>query len=414
MIFYHNKKKPARKENRYKRKKRTAWLCFLCTLLITGAVFFIPDELKAAVQEERKETEKADEGQVSESLLQEMELESVQNVIDEMLGEGRFSLTEALAQLMSGEQPFSKEAWIQFVKQIFFSQLEIQKGMLVRVFLLTVTAAVFFQFTSAFDQGQIENISFYVLYLLLFTMLAHSFGNLSSQLEQNLMVMKNFMQGLAPAYFLAVAASAGASSAAVFYQMVLILVWLIQWVLLSFVLPAADLYVLLKMINHLSKEEMLSKLAQLLKSFVDWSLKTMLGIVVGMQVIQSMIAPVIDSLKRSAVGKTASAIPGVGNAINAVTEIVLTSAVLVRNCLGVSFVVILLLWSAGPVLQYGILAAAYKILAAFTQPVSDVRMVGCLSSMGDGCGMLLRILVTAEVLSMITIAVLAVSFGGGR
>lgn len=130
MIFYHNKKKPARKENRYKRKKRTAWLCFLCTLLITGAVFFIPDELKAAVQEERKETEKADEGQVSESLLQEMELESVQNVIDEMLGEGRFSLTEALAQLMSGEQPFSKEAWIQFVKQIFFSQLEIQKGML--------------------------------------------------------------------------------------------------------------------------------------------------------------------------------------------------------------------------------------------------------------------------------------------
>lgn len=414
MIFYRKKEKLSKNDNRYKRKKRAVWLCFLCTLLITGAVFFISQEGKAAVWDEQQPAEKADEGRASESLIQEMDLDTVQTMIDEMLGEGRFSLTQALARLMSGEQPFSKEAWIQFIKELFFYQLEVQKGMLVKVFLLTVTAAVFFQFTSAFDQGQIENISFYVLYLLLFTMLAHSFGSLSSQLEQNLTVMKNFMQGLAPAYFLAVAASTGASSAAVFYQMVLLLVWLIQWVLLSFVLPAANLYVLLKMINHLSKEEMLSKLAQLLKSFVNWSLKTMLGIVVGMQVIQSMVAPVIDSLKRSAVGKTASVIPGVGNAINAVTEIVLTSAVLVRNCLGVSFVVILLLWSMGPVLQYGILTASYKIMAAFTQPVSDVRMVGCLSSMGDGCGMLLRILVTAEVLSMITIAVLAVSFGGGR
>ena len=42
----------------------------------------------------------------------------------------------------------------------------------------------------------------------------------------------------------------------------------------------------------------------------------------------------MDAMKRSAVGKAASAIPGIGNAVTAVTELVLTSAVMVRNSFG--------------------------------------------------------------------------------
>ena len=131
------------------------------------------------------------------------------------------------------------------------------------------------------------------------------------------------------------------------------------------------------------------------------------------QVIRGLVAPVIDELRRSVLGKTASAIPGVGNALNAVTEIILASAVLVRNCLGVAFVLVLLVWGVSPLIQYGICALLYKFAAALAQPISDKRLVGCLGIMGEGCGLLLKILFTTELLCMITIAVLAVSFGGG-
>ena len=92
---------------------------------------------------------------------------------------------------------------------------------------------------------------------------------------------------------------------------------------------------LISLINNLSKEEMLGKMAELLDTAVSWGLKTLLGMVVGLQVVRGLIAPVMDTLKRSALGKAAGALPGVGNAVNMVTELVLTSAVLVRNCLGV-------------------------------------------------------------------------------
>ena len=146
---------------------------------------------------------------------------------------------------------------------------------------------------------------------------------------------------------------------------------------------------------------------------MDWGLKTLLGLVVSLQVVKNLVAPVIDSLKRSTLGKTASAIPGVGNVVNIVTELVVTGAVLVRNSLGVAVMAALILLGMGPVIHYGFLSLSYRFLAAVSQPVSDKRLVGCLSTMGEGCAMLLRVLLTAEILCILTFVILMVSLGGG-
>ena len=116
-----------------------------------------------------------------------------------------------------------------------------------------------------------------------------------------------------------------------------------------------------------------------------------------------------NAMKRSAVGKAASAIPGIGNAVTAVTELVLTSAVMVRNSFGAVIVILLLLIGAGPIIHYGSLSLVYRFLAAIAQPISDKRVVGALSTMGEGCAMLLKLLLTAEVLCMLTFLIVVVS-----
>ena len=78
---------------------------------------------------------------------------------------------------------------------------------------------------------------------------------------------------------------------------------------------------------------MLSKMAELLETLISWSLKTMLGAVLGLQAVRGLVAPAMDAIKRTAIGKTAGAIPAVGNAVNVVTELILTGALLVKNCL---------------------------------------------------------------------------------
>lgn len=393
-----------------------SWRAKLVSMGVLLLILFCLENVKASEMSgiEEDQTEKTDNltSRMQEELIGEMELGEVQDLLDELLGNRSFSFTDAIRKILSGEEIVSKETVQEMLRSLFFCEIEQEKETFFRLLLLILIAAVFSNFVDVFESGQIGEVSFYMVYLLLFMMVVENFSTLSISLAEKLDWLTRFMQGLSPAYFLSVAAAAGASSAAVFYQGVLLLVWLLQWVILAFFLPGANLYILLKLVNHLSREEMLSKMAELLDTVIGWGLKTLLGVSVGLQVVKGLVAPVMDSLKRTALGRTAGMIPGIGNAVNTVTELVLTSAVLVRNSLGVAALIVLVMAGIGPVIHYGMLSLAYRFLAAVSQPVSDKRIVGALSTMGEGCGLLLRILLTAEVLCMITFLILAASFGG--
>ena len=347
-----------------------------------------------------------DETETTEELLKEINLTDVQKMLDDFMGADSFSMKEALIKLTRGEQAFSKEAVQEFVYRFFFYQLDQEKELFVKLILLILLSAVFTSFAEVFENNQIGDISFFVVYLLFFTILMDSFSRMSSSLEKTISWMTEMMKGLAPAYYMTVCAASGAASAVVFYEGVLLMVWGIQWLLLTVLLPASGMYVLLQLVNSLSREEMLGKMAELLNTAVSWGLKTLLAAVVGLQIIRNLVAPVMDSVKRGLLSRAAGALPGVGNAVNMVTELVVTSAVLVRNCLGVVILVVFVLIGAGPMLHYGILSLLYRLLAAVAQPVSDRRMVRALGTMGEGCALLLRILFTAEVLCMLAFLVL--------
>lgn len=347
-----------------------------------------------------------DETETAEELLKEINLADVQKMLDDFMGADSFSMKEALIKLTRGERAFSKEAVQEFVYRFFFYQLDQEKELFVKLILLILLSAVFTSFAEVFENNQIGDISFFVVYLLFFTILMDSFSKMGSSLEKTISWMTEMMKGLAPAYYMTVCAASGAASAVVFYEGVLLMVWGIQWLLLTVLLPASGMYVLLQLVNSLSREEMLGKMAELLNTAVSWGLKSLLAAVVGLQIIRNLVAPVMDSVKRGLLSKAAGALPGVGNAVNMVTELVVTSAVLVRNCLGVVILVVFVLIGAGPMLHYGILSLLYRLLAAVAQPVSDRRMVRALGTMGEGCALLLRILFTAEVLCMLAFLVL--------
>ena len=345
-------------------------------------------------------------------ILEELDLSRVQRMLDQMLGEESFSMKDMLDGLIKGEKVLSEDTVQEMVHSFLFSGLEKEKSLLIKILFLILLSAVLANFADVFESGQIGDICFYIVYLLLFILLMDSFSSVTRSVQQTITWMAEFMRGLAPAYFLTISIAAGSSTAAVFYEGVLILTWLIQEVILNLLFPGACLYVLISLINNLSKEEMLGKMAELLDTAVSWGLKTLLGMVVGLQVVRGLIAPVMDTLKRSALGKAAGALPGVGNAVNMVTELVLTSAVLVRNCLGVVILFAFVAAGAGPVIHYGILSLLYRFLAAIAQPVSEKRIVDSLATMGEGCALLLRILFTAEILCILDFVILMTGIGG--
>ena len=71
--------------------------------------------------------------------------------------------------------------------------------------------------------------------------------------------------------------------------------------------------------------------------------------------------------------------------------------------------IILLLICLVPVLKLAIYTFLYKLVAAVVQPVSDKRMLGCISCVGEGAKLSMKAIFTAAVLFMVTIAVVSAS-----
>lgn len=364
-----------------------------------------------ASQTEASQTDslQADSQQMDTSLLDEVEFGDIQQTLDEVLGDSDVDFEGTVRKVLDGDAKFS----LDLVKDLVFGRIEQEFGnnrrMLVQILILVTASAIFMNFANVFENQQIAEVSFYIIYLLLLAILITSFETITKLTTGAIGGILDFMRALIPAYFLTVAVASGGTTATAFYGFTLGLVYLVNWILLNIILPMIHIYVILVLVNNLSKEDFLSRLASLIRSVVEWILKSLLALVIGFSVIQSLIAPAVDAFRVSVLNKTAGIIPGVGGTINAVTEVIIGSSVLIKNSIGVAAMIILLLICLVPVLKLAIYTFLYKLVAAVVQPVSDKRMLGCISCVGEGAKLSMKAIFTAAVLFMVTIAVVSAS-----
>lgn len=385
-----------------KRRKIRFILAVFLICLEFGATFVLAGQKQREQQEE----------ETRQKLMEDMELGQMQDAVNQILKEDSFSIEEILNQILKGESLFQKETMSKWFKNIVKAQLQREQKAMFQVVLLVLLAAVFSNFTAVFGDGKTGETSFYITYMLLLALLIKSFGSMGVELKELLENFILFLKALMPSYFLAVTASSGSATAMIFYEAVLFLIYVIQVVFLKGIVPAIYVLALVELVNYLHSEDFLSKMAELLQTLIEWSLKSCMAVVLGMQLIQNMIGPAMDSLKRDIIGKTAASIPGIGNAINGVTEVALGTAVIIRNGIGVVGIIILVCIGIRPVIRLALLAFLYKLLAAIVQPVSDKRMTGALSTIGNGYVLFLKVLLCMELLIFITIAILSISFIG--
>lgn len=388
-----------------KNKKERYLRIFMVLVVSLFCIIVLPQtgNIVCAQEEEVDYDEVTDE--TTEQLFGEFDFSEINKSLEKIFPEEKMDFKELVSTLVSGDGEGAGNVVLQFVRDQFSYEFRYNRQNLAYMILIAIIAAVFSNFSNAFQNRQVSEISFYVLYMLLITMCLNAFRIAMSGIEGQLEVLLDFMRVLCPSYFLAVAIASGSSSSLVFYNIVLFLIYIVEVLILRFLLPIINIYVMVQVMNYLVGEESLSQLADLLKKLVSWILKTLIACVIGINLIQGMLAPAMDALKRSAITKTAASIPGIGNAIGGVTDVVLGTAVLIKNGIGMAGTVVLIAICAVPILQMLIMTLMYKLAAALVQPVSDKRITGCISSVSDGYELLVKVIASSGILFLLTIAV---------
>lgn len=338
-------------------------------------------------------------------------LGEVSKSLKEMLPSYDWDMQEILSNILRGHIFAAAGLVWDGVKGTLAAEVAGMKNIFASILILGIISALFTNFSDIFQNHQIADISFYFLYLLLMATLMKAFLMAAEIASSAIGDMVLFIKIFLPTYFMAVGAAAGAATAAAYYQFMLALAYLVEKMLSVALLPLIYSYVLLALMNGVWAEERLTLLLEGLKKIIGAGLKVALGAVTSLSLFQSMITPVLDSLQGTAIKKAISVIPGIGSLAEGVTEMVVGSAVLIKNSIGLFLLLLLLAICLAPLLKLLLIACIMKGSAALAGIVSDKRITGCTDRVGDGSFLLFRTALTAVALFLIVIAVVAYTTG---
>lgn len=341
---------------------------------------------------------------------QDYGLDRLEEGMRKLFPQRRLSLEALLSQLMEGDVLGAAAGFFQGALADVWGQFAGMKRIFLWLLALALLSALLARFVEMFDRRQVADLSFYFVYLLFAAALFRCFFQAAEEAAGALDKVIFFIRLMIPAYLLSLGAAGGAATAGAAAQLMFLVIYGVENLLLSGVLPLIYSMCMLAVLNGVWAEEKLTLLVELLEKAVGWLLKGALGVVTGLSVFQALLAPVLDSVRTSALQRLVSAIPGVGDAAGGVVDLMLGSAVVIKNSVGVALLLLFLGVCMAPLLRIGLVAGVLKCAAAFMGIVSDKRLTGCVNRAGDAGLLLLRTAGTAMLLFVISIAVLTASY----
>lgn len=346
-----------------------------------------------------------------QTIWQEYGLDKLEAGMATLFPEYGLSLPVLFQMLLSGDVLGALEYLVNGSISGMAVQFTGAKNIFIWLVVLGVVSALLTHFVQIFDRHQIADLGFYYMYLLFSVVLLRCFSQAAQTAEAAMENIILFVKMLVPTYIAAVGVVTGTTTVSAYSQVLVLVIYGVEKVLLGCVIPFIYGFVILSVVNSIWSEEKLALMIELLEKAVGWILKAAMGVVTGVSVFQAVISPMVDSVKRTAMQKTISVIPGVGDAADGVAELVTGSALVIKNSIGIMLLLLLLILCAAPILQIIATALLFKCAAAFMGIVSDKRITNCANRTGDAGMLLFRTTGTAMVLFLIVIAIVA-SLGG--
>lgn len=287
-----------------------------------------------------------------------------------------------------------------------FAELIAQKELIVIILTIGIVAAMFSNISGAFLSSGGSKSGFYITYLLLMSALITGYVMTANLVTEAMDYLMELMETMVPTYITALSVCSGVSSANAFYSIFAITISLTQKILRDMLIPLIYVYMIMGLINNLSDGNMLNKACELIKTSIEWILKSVMSFVIGLNVVQSLLSPIVDSLKNNSLYRAAALIPGVGNALSSMSKVIIGSGVLIKNSIGMGcgFAIVALMLS--PIIKSIAISFGYKISSAILEPISDKRIVHSINSIYESIILLCKTLLYTTVLFLICFAIM--------
>lgn len=383
-----------------------------CLAVILAAVFgsiFLPAcKAYAGMPGNKEAATQQDITKEAEELLSDLGLSSLDSYMRQA-DFGQLTFSQLVRDLLSNGLVLDFGSIGERLKEAAFSDFAQNKAVIAQILALAIAFSILMQMTSSLQKSYISNLGFLGIYLILMMLLMKLFLIMSGIAEGFFTKLVEFMRMLQPVFCVSMVFSAGSISAGAYYQLLLLLIYVVDVVFAKVLLPGVQVYMVLQLVNHMLDEQRFSRTAALLCDGIHWCMKALATAVIGLNIVQGLLAPGIDGLKRSMVANTVRVIPGAGQVMNSMTEILAGSAMLIKNSVGAAALVILAVLSFLPLVKIAAFMLLYRGCAALMEPVSDKRFCAAVSALGQSAALYLKLMFYAVMLFFLTTAIICAS-----
>lgn len=278
---------------------------------------------------------------------------------------------------------------------------------IINLVVIILISAFFTNFANVFSKDNISDTGFYICYLIIITFIVSLFDVFIEMTSQFVTLLLQFVSAIIPGYLLSVALFNQATAVG-FYQIIIVVISVAQFLFLQIVIPLIKVFLAISLVNNISREDLLSRTAKLIKHLINFLNKALLGLVTGINIVQSLILPSVDITKNNAIKKIFGALPVIGDGTETVANVFMGSVNLIKNSIGVFAIIVIVIVCAIPYIKILIYSMSMQLATAVVQPIADTRIIDSLGCLSTSMGMLMKVIVYNGLLFVISVAIVCV------
>jgi stage III sporulation protein AE len=370
-------------------------------IMILCIVLFMPITVSAAAVEQ------------SASIQDDSRIQNLYNYISNMKSESELlkdiepkDYINSFLKSGKGNLSFTKISKV--AASYIFKELKSTLQLMVLIIIISVMAALIHNLQNAFSNEKLSNIAYFACYSLLIIVIAKSFYIGVDLVKDTITKMTDFIVALVPVLMLLLASVGGITEVAVMDPIIIGAVNIGSRIYVNFIIPMILIGFVLQFVNNISNEFKIDKLTKLINQLALWTQGILMTIFIGTLTIRGITSKTIDEVTVK-VSKYAldNFVPIVGKSLSDAISAVAGYSLLLKNALSGLGLIIIVALVLFPVIKIFIMSLLYKFTAALVEPISDKRIVSCVTAVGESLVLIMSCLISVSVMFFVMISIIA-------
>lgn len=310
--------------------------------------------------------------------------------------------------LKNGQSPYGIKYYLGILKKYVFKEINGTMKIMISIIVIGLLSAVLRNLQSAFSNEKLCDIAYFACYGVLIILLSKSFIMSMNIAVGAINRLTNLMAALIPVIIALIIGVGGMAQVATLDPIVLGVINIVPRIYVDFIIPLILMSFVLQFANNVSDDYKISKLTKLCKQVVLWAQGIIMTIFIGILTVRGITSSTLDAVTaKTAKFAVDNFIPVVGKALSDAVSTVAGYSLLLKGAISTLGLVMVIFIMILPIIKIFMISMIYKLTGALLEPISDKKMVECITSAGDSLILIMSSLICVSVMFFILIAIMA-------